>query len=298
MERSIGTREPVDLSIFDPRKEVSARSLAAHLSGMANPSVRVGTRRVAYQLFGDLLALKEPIVFLHGWGMTPDVYERPLKELARSEKRLVIALALPGFGGSDTLPLGSGQIEHITTHLIDAIDQIRDRGLMRGERFDLVGHSFGGAISLAIAAKVPNWIRSLTCICPAGGAADGALPWHRMALGILADTGHRWSPRATTAVVKNLLAHAATLASTAHTARTCDLADRLPVVAWHGVSTLFVFATHDSVIAPGPAFRTDLPNIRVEVVEGRHGWILSHPHRFAAMFAKHARERTGEMTAA
>ena len=46
----------------------------------------------------------DPLLFLHGWGLSPRSYQDGVTRLTRAGVR-VIAPALPGFGGSDGPPL-------------------------------------------------------------------------------------------------------------------------------------------------------------------------------------------------
>ena len=86
---------------------------------------------------------KPAIVFLHGWGQNIEMMT-PLGD-ARKEKNDVVSIDLPGFGRSEE-PKYAWQ-------LMDYVDMLK-------ELFDklniinpiLVGHSFGGRISLAYAS--------------------------------------------------------------------------------------------------------------------------------------------------
>jgi len=110
-----------------------------------------------------------PVVLLHGWGASAATFG-PLLRLSRSPRRL-LALDLPGFGES---PIGPGGW---TTAAYSRLvrDWLADRG---GASFSLLGHSYGGSISLRIAAEPgPRPDRLLLCsasgVRPAAGAAPG-----------------------------------------------------------------------------------------------------------------------------
>jgi pimeloyl-ACP methyl ester carboxylesterase len=83
-----------------------------------------------------------------------------------------IALDVPGFGAAP--PVGDG------FDLAEVADAIA-AGLP--ERFDLVGHSMGGAVALTVASRHPERVRRLVLVAPAGlrafppiaGAIAGAL---------------------------------------------------------------------------------------------------------------------------
>ena len=104
----------------------------------------------------------DPLVLLHGFGASTLLWEPVLPRLAAS--RRVIAIDLNGFGWTErprepeayTL---EGQ-ERLVLGVADAL------GLAR---FDLAGHSYGGAISIYLAARHPERVRSLVLV-------DSALP--------------------------------------------------------------------------------------------------------------------------
>jgi pimeloyl-ACP methyl ester carboxylesterase len=128
----------------------------------------------------------DPLVLLHGVGTSRAVWSRVTGALANG--RRVVAVDLPGFGASP--PPGPG---------FD-LDAVADR-IVTGlgiERFDLVGHSLGGAVAVATAARHPERVRRLVLVAPAGlapraaglaaalgAAAEGAVAVRRL-------LGRRW----------------------------------------------------------------------------------------------------------
>ncbi len=104
----------------------------------------------------------EPLLLLHGFGASTLLWEAVIPELARS--RRVVAIDLNGFGWSQrpkereayTL---AGQ-ERLVLAVADALGFAR---------FDLAGHSYGGAISLFLASRHPERVRSLLLV-------DSAMP--------------------------------------------------------------------------------------------------------------------------
>jgi pimeloyl-ACP methyl ester carboxylesterase len=104
----------------------------------------------------------EPLLLLHGFGASTLIWDPVLPELAA--RRRVVAIDLNGFGWTErprereayTL---AGQ-ERLVLGVADAL------GL---DRFDLAGHSYGGAISLFLAARHPERVRSLVLV-------DSAMP--------------------------------------------------------------------------------------------------------------------------
>ena len=127
-----------------------------------------------------------PLVLLHGVATSRRIWRHVTGPL--SAGRRVIALDVPGFGASS--PAGPGF----------ELDAVADRiaGELGPGAFDLVGHSLGGAVAVATAARHPEAVRRLVLVSPAGLAprAVGVAA----ALGTAADLatrarralGHRW----------------------------------------------------------------------------------------------------------
>jgi pimeloyl-ACP methyl ester carboxylesterase len=139
----------------------------------------------------------EPLVLIHGLATTRQIWSMVTPALAASHR--VVTLDVPGFG--ESVPAGPG-------FELDAVAQRIARGLAaRGVRapFDLVGHSMGAGIALALADARPRSVRRLILVAPAGlssvpwpastvlvAAADRLLAIRR-ALGPLTDV--RWGRR-------------------------------------------------------------------------------------------------------
>jgi pimeloyl-ACP methyl ester carboxylesterase len=81
------------------------------------------------------------VVVLHGWGASIDAVGSILAGLR--DKAELVALDLPGFGESDMVPAAWGNADY-AAFVTKVVDQL---GL---ERFALVGHSRGAAISIVL----------------------------------------------------------------------------------------------------------------------------------------------------
>lgn len=97
-----------------------------------------------------------PLALVHGLGASRTIWRHVLPALAR--RHATIALDVPGFGGSP--PVGEGF----------ALDEVADAiaAALPARRFDLVGHSMGGALALTLAARHPRRVRALVLVAPAG----------------------------------------------------------------------------------------------------------------------------------
>ena len=103
----------------------------------------------------------EPVVLLHGVGSQWQVWEPVLPALER--ERDAIAVDLPGFGGSPSLPIG---VVPNAAALADAVAEFMDGlGL---ERPVIGGNSLGGWIALELAKR--GRARAVVALSPAGFA--------------------------------------------------------------------------------------------------------------------------------
>jgi pyruvate dehydrogenase E2 component (dihydrolipoamide acetyltransferase) len=100
------------------------------------------------------------VVFVHGFGGSLESWQENYAALAAAG-RTVAALDLPGHGESST-DVGSGSLDGLATAVLGYLDAM---GLAR---VHLVGHSMGAAVCLVLADRVPQRVRSLTLISPAG----------------------------------------------------------------------------------------------------------------------------------
>jgi pyruvate dehydrogenase E2 component (dihydrolipoamide acetyltransferase) len=119
--------------------------------------LEVAGQRLRYLEMGEGDSL--PVVLVHGFGA--DLNTWMFTQPALAEGRRVIALDLPGHGGS-AKEVGTGDAERLTDPVEGAVTAL---GL---ERFHLVGHSMGGAIAAALALRRPERAATLTLIAPAG----------------------------------------------------------------------------------------------------------------------------------
>jgi pyruvate dehydrogenase E2 component (dihydrolipoamide acetyltransferase) len=129
-------------------------------------TVSVGGRQVKYAGVG---ASGDVVLLVHGFGGDRNSWlflQQPLADSFR-----VYAVDLPGHGASGK-DVGSGSLD-VLALLVDAVVGVLDA--LGAERAHLVGHSMGAAVVLAVAARDPGRVGSLTLIAPAGfGAAINA----------------------------------------------------------------------------------------------------------------------------
>lgn len=103
---------------------------------------------------------KATVLILHGWGGSSDSWVAVQNKLTRKGYK-VIAPDFPGFGKSMTPPEAWG----IKDYADFVLEFIKKTNL---DNFFLIGHSFGGRISVRLASECPEKIKGLI-LCDAAG---------------------------------------------------------------------------------------------------------------------------------
>jgi pyruvate dehydrogenase E2 component (dihydrolipoamide acetyltransferase) len=101
-----------------------------------------------------------PVMFIHGFGGDLNNWLFNLDAVA--ERHPVIALDLPGHGGSDAKLPGTS-LPALAKFVARFLDQAGVQG-----RVHMVGHSMGGAIALQLALDASDRVASLALVSPAG----------------------------------------------------------------------------------------------------------------------------------
>lgn len=116
---------------------------------------RVGDLDTHFTVCGD----GEPVVLLHGWGTSAESMGTVAKTL--EDRFRVYALDLPGFGWTPPTAVPWGTWEYAAY-----VEAFMDRvGIPVAS---LIGHSFGGRIGLAMAARWPERVKNLILVASAG----------------------------------------------------------------------------------------------------------------------------------
>jgi pimeloyl-ACP methyl ester carboxylesterase len=127
-------------------------------------NVDVGGRPVRVARLG---AAADPIVFLHGYPDTLQVWARCASRLASTHA--VLALDWPGMGESEAWPGGATPV-----HMADRLAAVLDACGVRP--VTLVAHDMGGPPALEFAARHPERVRRLV-VGNSLVAADGPTSW-------------------------------------------------------------------------------------------------------------------------
>jgi pimeloyl-ACP methyl ester carboxylesterase len=123
--------------------------------------------RIAYLTAGEQRADRRPtLLLIHGSGVSARYWAHQIQSLSRVMR--VVAIDLPGHGESDSLPSPTvDAYADATRSLLEALDA--------GPVF-AAGHSLGGAVALALAARHPEAVRGLVLLsaCAKLPAAEGS----------------------------------------------------------------------------------------------------------------------------
>ena len=111
-----------------------------------------------------------PAVLLHGVPETPAVWEPLCSRLSRTD---VVMPQLPGFGCPRPERFGATKEEYVDW-LIGELERIRADGPI-----DLVGHDWGGGLTVRLVSVRPDLVRSW--VCDAAGIGDATFEWHDFA---------------------------------------------------------------------------------------------------------------------
>ncbi|GLW10479.1 hydrolase [Microtetraspora sp. NBRC 13810] len=137
-----------------------------------------------------------PLVLLHGIGHHWQAWAPVLDRLAAAHD--VIAVDLPGFGGSPPLPPGT---PYTAEAMADAIDAFCTRLGVREP--DVAGNSFGGYVALELASR--GVIRTAAALSPAGFWSEPELVYARAVLKLLRSATSTMPPGRRAAVAESPL---------------------------------------------------------------------------------------------
>ncbi len=122
------------------------------MSRIVEEEVTVGKASLAYR---RTTGRGHPVVMLHGFMDCAESWD----PFARSISRPTLAFDLPGFGHSSLAGDDIWKWQGLFDRALKRLDL---------DSYFLLGHSLGGALASALAARQPDRVRALTVIAPAG----------------------------------------------------------------------------------------------------------------------------------
>ena len=233
-----------------------------------------------------------PLVFVHGWGLGQHAYKRALKRLVHLGCA-VYAPALPGFGGTPELPGDRFTVPGYAEWLAGFLDAVGIK-----ERVFLMGHSFGGGVSIQFAHDHTERVRTLVLVNSVGGSSwttpgpTGVVK--SMAQRPLWDWGIHFPsdilpiPHLTRVLpviledaLPNVLRNPRAMWKAANLARSADLTEQLEELRRRELPVVVLWGDKDRII-PRPSFDALCAAIGSEgaVIDGNHSWLLADPDSF------------------
>jgi len=111
--------------------------------------------KINYKIIGE----GKPLLILHGWGSRSDNWQK-VGELLSARGIKVIIPDLPGFGASNN-PKTAWSIDDYCDFIEEFIK------ILNLEKFSLLGHSFGGSLSIKCSLRFPEKIEKLFLVSAA-----------------------------------------------------------------------------------------------------------------------------------
>ena len=161
------TDDDLEAAVAQARAVIDAGVPDDAVSGPELQTADVGGRKISYAGAGQD---GDVVLLVHGYGGDRNSWLFLQEPLAARYR--VYALDLPGHGTSAKDVAGrrtagpEGRLQGPLGVLAGAVTGVLDA--LGAERAHLVGHSMGGAVALAVAARDPGRIASLTLIAPSG----------------------------------------------------------------------------------------------------------------------------------
>ena len=127
---------------------------------MEEKQILIDELNINYKINGDKSAKSRRVLILHGWGGSSDSWVDVQSELAKAGY-YVLCPDLPGFGKSDT-PKKAWSVTRYVNFVLDFTDTLNFK------KFYIIGHSFGGRITIKMASEHQNRLKKIVLCDPAG----------------------------------------------------------------------------------------------------------------------------------
>jgi pimeloyl-ACP methyl ester carboxylesterase len=257
--------------------------------GISWHSVSVDGHRVRYGVTGTGPAA----LFLHGWGLRPNAYRRPIEAMGAAGCR-VYAPSLPGFGGTRELDSKLRTFVGYARWVGHFLDAVGEPQIALA-----AGHSFGGGVATAFVHEQPQRVSALLLVNAIGSPTWALFPnevrtmvqrpvwdWGRHFGTDLLASPHliRLLPTLLEDFIPNLVSNPLGMFRTGEFIRRADLVREVRAIAERGLPVTVAWSDRDRLV-PRSAFDELRRAAGVDgvVVEGAHAWLIADPQAFGEL---------------
>lgn len=222
--------------------------------------IEINGLKISYQFAGE----GETVVLLHGWGAESKSFTPIFQWLSRSHK--VYALDLPGFGLSEP-PLTGWNATDYARFLTAFFDKL---GI---DKAHLIGHSYGGRISIVMAAEVPESVAKLILVNSAGLKRRNSKYYMRVSLSKIGHVlrrcgtfGKNWADALSERAGSTDYRNAGTMRATLVKSVNQDLRPLLPKIE---ASTLLIWGENDkdTPVSFGKIMAKEIPDAALVILK-------------------------------
>ena len=232
-------------------------------------------------------------LFLHGWGLRPNAYRRPIEAMASAGCR-VYAPCLPGFGRTRELDPERRTFAGYARWVGLFLDAVAEPEVAL-----VAGHSFGGGVATAFVYDQPGRVSALLLVNAIGSPTWVLLPnevrttvqrpvwdWGRHFGTDLLHSPNlvRLLPTLLEDFIPNLLGNPLGMFRTGEVIRRADLVREVRVIAERGIPVSVAWSDRDRLVSRS-AFDELRHAAGVEgvVIEGAHAWLIADPATFGEL---------------
>ncbi len=237
--------------------------------------IEIDNLKISYQVEGT----GTPIVLLHGWGAEANTFRYVIDRL--SDKHQTFALDLPGFGLSEIPPEAwdASDYAKIISTFFDKLNI---------DKAHLIGHSYGGRISIVLAAEQPDKVNKLILVDSAGIIPPRTMKYY-IRIGLAktgrllrkcGDFGKRLADSIANRVGSEDYRQAGPMKATLVKSVNQNLRPLLPTIK---AATLLIWGENDTdtPISFGKIMQDEIPNAELVILKGAgHYSFLDKPKEF------------------